>query len=236
MTHSTDRRRVLKLAAAAGGALALGHTGTAGAAAAAPGPVVTRPEVRTLTTQQWREFAAAVHQLHSGDTTTNLYDRMVATHSNNASRAHGVPAFLPWHRVYLSRFEKSLQKINPSVVLPYWDWSRDAQAPENSPVLSSSYFGGPGRKPDGAVVDGAFANWRCTVPNPHALRRTTDAHIPAFYGPEIIEDMVARATSYDQLRRNLEAPQPPGLLPERQGPGGARHAHIRSDARVAAAS
>ncbi|MFD3749030.1 tyrosinase family protein [Streptomyces cyaneofuscatus] len=204
MTRSTDRRGVLKMAAAAGGVLALGLTVPA-RAAAAPGPVVTRPEVRTLTGQQWRDFVAAVHQLHSGNTTPNPYDRLVAVHYSNAPRAHGRPEFLPWHRVYLSRFEKSLQQINPSVVLPYWDWSRDAQAPERSPVLSSSYFGGLGRKSDGVVVDGAFGNWRCAVPSNHLLRRTTEAEIPAFGSAEVLDVIVSRPTSYDQLRRNLES-------------------------------
>ncbi|MFI6586089.1 tyrosinase family protein [Embleya sp. NPDC050493] len=204
-----NRRRVLKLgaAAAAGTGLALGAA-PAGAAA----PVVTRPEVRTLTTQQWQDFVAAVHQLHSGD---DPYTAMVGTHYNHQSAGHGVPAFLPWHRVDLSRLAKRLREIDPSVVLPYWDWSRDSQAPERSPVLGPSYFGGVGRQPDGAVVDGAFPNWQCTIPNRHLLRRTTGPRIASFHSPESLERILTNSNSYDYLRRHLEG-----------APHGAVHTHI----------
>lgn len=36
---------------------------------------------------------------------------------------HHHPLFLPWHRAYLYFFELSLQRINPAVTLPWWDWS-----------------------------------------------------------------------------------------------------------------
>lgn len=36
---------------------------------------------------------------------------------------HDNPLFLPWHRFYISAFEKALQAINPAVSLPYWDWT-----------------------------------------------------------------------------------------------------------------
>ncbi|HEX8050008.1 MAG TPA: tyrosinase family protein [Solirubrobacterales bacterium] len=36
---------------------------------------------------------------------------------------HFDPLFLPWHRAYLYFFELSLQRIDPEVTLPWWDWS-----------------------------------------------------------------------------------------------------------------
>lgn len=36
---------------------------------------------------------------------------------------HHNPLFLPWHRAYLYFFELSLQRIDPGVTLPWWDWS-----------------------------------------------------------------------------------------------------------------
>ncbi|WP_172828246.1 tyrosinase family protein [Paenibacillus polymyxa] len=36
---------------------------------------------------------------------------------------HGESIFLPWHRVYIRLFEQALQSIDPSVSLPFWDWT-----------------------------------------------------------------------------------------------------------------
>jgi tyrosinase len=38
------------------------------------------------------------------------------------SQAHGQPAFLPWHRAYLYRFELALRTTGHDVMLPWWDW------------------------------------------------------------------------------------------------------------------
>lgn len=35
--------------------------------------------------------------------------------------AHGIPEFPAWHRVYLSKYEKALQSIDPEVTLPFWN-------------------------------------------------------------------------------------------------------------------
>ena len=44
-----------------------------------------------------------------------------------ADAAHQNSAFLPWHREYLRRFEQALQSVDPTVTLPYWDWT-DSEA------------------------------------------------------------------------------------------------------------
>ncbi len=57
------------------------------------------------------------------------YDDFVQQHKsafeNSETPAHNGPGFLPWHREFLLRFEIALQKINPAVSLPYWDWTVD---------------------------------------------------------------------------------------------------------------
>ncbi len=52
---------------------------------------------------------------------------------------HSQPAFLPWHRALLLHLERELQKIDPSVALPYWNWDR--QSPN---VFVSGFMGAPG--------------------------------------------------------------------------------------------
>ncbi|KAK3083189.1 hypothetical protein FSP39_016368 [Pinctada imbricata] len=55
------------------------------------------------------------------------YDEIAAYHSAAiASSAHGGPAFLPWHRVYLLILENALRRIDPSVTIPYWNSNLDA--------------------------------------------------------------------------------------------------------------
>lgn len=49
---------------------------------------------------------------------------------HQSSHVHGCPAFLPWHRDLLNRFEAVLRSIHPELSLHYWDWNLD---PSNMP-------------------------------------------------------------------------------------------------------
>ncbi len=84
----------------------------------------------------------------------STYDRYVVWHQRAANQqspwngdspaqptgrnaAHRGPAFLPWHREYLRRFELDLQRVsgNPDLGLPYWDWEIDGQQPADQQPL-----------------------------------------------------------------------------------------------------
>ena len=60
---------------------------------------------------------------------------MVAYHADMTHMMHagmeeaGVQRFLPWHRAYLFELEQALQVENPSVTIPYWDWTVDKEIP-----------------------------------------------------------------------------------------------------------
>ena len=69
----------------------------------------------------------------------SIYDFFVAWHhqsmmlftpptQRDRNAAHSGPAFLPWHRYYLMRFEGYLRTAvgDPEFRLPYWDWAADA--------------------------------------------------------------------------------------------------------------
>ncbi|GMT21780.1 hypothetical protein PFISCL1PPCAC_13077, partial [Pristionchus fissidentatus] len=78
-----------------------------------------RKEYRMMSNAERNRFHAAMWTLkNNGD-----YDRMAHIHANvnQAPSAHSGPAFLPWHREYIKRFEILLRLVDPSVALPYWD-------------------------------------------------------------------------------------------------------------------
>jgi tyrosinase len=75
--------------------------------------------------------------------------------------AHRGPAFLPFHRDYILCFERDLQAIDPTITLPYWDWTADANLadPATAPIWSEDFMGGTG-SPDNdfEVKNGPFAH------------------------------------------------------------------------------
>ncbi|MFI2291919.1 tyrosinase family protein [Streptomyces niveus] len=124
-----------------------------------------RKNQRNLTSAEKKRFVSTVLQLKR----QGGYDEFVRQHvqyyradGDDGPRAgHMAPSFLPWHRKYLLEFERALQRIDPKVTVPYWDWTTD-----NTPAASlwsEDFLGGDGRSSDGQVTTGAFAyaagNW-----------------------------------------------------------------------------
>ncbi len=73
--------------------------------------------------------------------------------------AHSGPAFFPWHREMILRYEQDLAKImgEPAFALPYWDWAADAAlAPGASALWQPDLMGGDGAGPSNEVATGPF--------------------------------------------------------------------------------
>lgn len=122
----------------------------------------TRKDLTTLTNDEKSAFVNALIELKK----SGIYDRYVKEHDDSMANfttvseeiphpgirnsAHRGPAFLPWHREFLRRFELDLQRIDSTVGLPYWNWAADAELenPELAPIWSDEFMGG-----DGVVVD-----------------------------------------------------------------------------------
>lgn len=99
--------------------------------------------------------------------------------------AHGGPAFFSWHRVLLLQFENDLQAASqdPSVTIPYWDWTDPASWP-----FTNDFLGGNGTGRHKQVQTGPFAfkapaHWTLIVKDqpgdPDFLQRQFGADITA---------------------------------------------------------
>jgi tyrosinase len=160
-----------------------------------------RKNQATLSTTEKSNFVAAVLELKR----IGKYDQYVQDHMNFMQAAHRGPAFFPWHREFLRRFELDLQAIDSSVTLPYWDWTVD-----NSPTSSiwdPIFMGGNGRLSDGQVMTGPFAfntgNWPLNFESFPAfgfLRRRFGVSASTLPSPADLNDPVTGAlniTPYD---------------------------------------
>lgn len=152
------------------------------------GNMGTRQNQKSLTVQQQKAFVTAVIALkskpsilHPGDASRGRYDDFVEVHlnammvmmNNQQSWGHQAAAFGPWHRVLLQQFELELQKIDPSVDIPYWDWTKA----DVGPLWSNDFLGGDGDAHAKAkVTTGRFAFDRGEWP----IRVKDDAHDPDF--------------------------------------------------------
>ncbi|KAJ9061204.1 hypothetical protein DSO57_1022882 [Entomophthora muscae] len=143
--------------------------------AAAQCPV--RREFRELSQQEQQSYFDAVRRLHQKPRAyrggKTMFEYFTRVHMEITEIIHGTALFLPWHRQFTYMYEQELRKINPRVVLPYWDWSLDSDAPHQSPVLQA--MGGNGDPSQGyCVTKGPFAKCQLSHPQPHCLRRSFD--------------------------------------------------------------
>lgn len=143
-----------------------------------------RKSVTALTPSEKTAFVEAVNVLQStypDNSPFSLYEQFVlqhiltmgfrqslgATGPARGNPAHSYPAFLPWHRQFLLDFEQALQAVDPSVTIPYWDWTDPAAL---NVMLQDDFLGSPGTGTTvempagsfegGAVKTGPFATWQ----------------------------------------------------------------------------
>ena len=124
-----------------------------------------RKNQATLTHAERQAFVNAViklkNEVPSQMGLTNRYDDYVQVHLNAmmaaSGWAHQLPAFLPWHREFLRHFELDLQAIDPTVTIPYWDWTVDQNPALPTSPFTDDFMGGNGSGADHKVTTGAFA-------------------------------------------------------------------------------
>lgn len=127
-----------------------------------------RKNAANLSGDEWTRYCKAIvalkHTKPAGSD-VNIYDQFVALHrcvwglrfagstgpAAGVDGAHNGPAFLPWHREYLRRYEEALAAIDASVTLPYWNWGlgedgetdilfQDAHMGPRGGIVNTGYF------------------------------------------------------------------------------------------------
>lgn len=116
----------------------------------APAPIV-RKSAATLTAAEQKVFKSAITKAIADGT----YARLVAIHADMTHDMHtmsgmhgsaGTMRFLPWHRVFLVKFEQSMRAFEPDFFLPHWRWMGQKDIPT---WLKSFKPGGVKRDPGG---------------------------------------------------------------------------------------
>lgn len=121
-----------------------------------------RKNLTRLTLAERAAFINAVQTLKAN----GEYDKYVTMHRGGMGHGHGGPAFFPWHREYLRRFEDELQAVDSSVYLPYWDWTVENldSSGTQSLIWRDDFMGGPGDPSNGFRITGPFSGstWNLT--------------------------------------------------------------------------
>jgi tyrosinase len=197
---------------------------------AAPGTEYVRKNQANLTEQEKTNFVNALKTLkttYRPGSTLDVYDEFVQEHfeSFSSGQAHGGPAFLVWHREFLLEFEHELQTVNPTVTIPYWDFTVD-NSPTSS-IWADDFMGGDGDPNDNYIVKtGPFrqGEWTLAVDGPD-LRRSFGVLVPTLPTPA---DVQAALQPYlydvfpfdtgspinDSFRNNIEGFNHPTAEPE----------------------
>ena len=180
-----------------------------------------RKSAKDLSKHEVAEFLAALKKLKDENitapdgTTISHYDVFGAIHLGvtyktkngkplgmlERNGGHGNAAFLSWHREFILRIEKELQRVskNPSLSIPYWDWT-DADTTLNK-IFVDDFMGPDGTGTDVSVPmlgtigktikSGHFAksNGWTVDPRVHLYR----AHNDHYLGEELCRQLSAKA-------------------------------------------
>ena len=106
-----------------------------------PYMVRIRKDAESLTDTERDRFLSALALLNNQG--IGAFAGFHAMHvSDTNDEAHGLDAFLPWHRAYLLDLERELQAIDPAVTLPYWRFDRPAPR-----LFHADFIGAPAAPP-----------------------------------------------------------------------------------------
>ena len=163
-----------------------------------------RKEVRELTSEEWDRFAGAVNEFRlSGrwEKIANLHTDPKVWQVAHSDESGLQAAFLPWHRVFLRRMEGELQRIDPKVTMPYWNWALDSEDPAGSPVLSPDFFGGSGDPETSfCVTEGSFSD----LSNETCVKRLIPRDSGGFLTLSNLKEVLVENPDYGRFVNTME--------------------------------
>ncbi|KAJ2296111.1 hypothetical protein IWW55_005215 [Coemansia sp. RSA 2706] len=167
--------------------------------------VVTRKEVRDLSSSEWKIVSDTIARMQE----LGWFTYFASLHEIYFPVVHGQSQFLPFHRRLIRHFEMVGQRINPEFALPYWNEFPDYRNPAKSKVLTDRLLGGNGQGGDKCVMDGVQANWTMHYPSDHCLRRDFDRGdaIQAWHSTEFIQSVIQRSDTMAVFRESIENSQ-----------------------------
>jgi hypothetical protein len=165
---------------------------------------------------------AAPSRLPAPHAQANRYDDYVYIHQQSMAGhatsdpgphpGHKGPAFFPWHRELLRQLELDLRAVagDPTLCLPYWDWSRDQQPSDPGYPFIDDFLGGNGVGSNHEVATGVFAHangWTQTLGAGAALQRDLGAGVASLPSTAAVTGALA-VSSYDASPWNWDAAGP----------------------------
>jgi len=156
-----------------------------------------------MSKRDWDRFQSAFLSLQTrpspmGQNRTE-WDWWTQLHVDNMAFAHGSAMFFPFHRAYVAALEQRLQKIEPSIAFPFWDWSHDWEDPLASPIFSPAYG------LDVRLESQGDCRYPRAVFRPHCLLRDYNpSNFTRYYSPQSVAAVIAGEEDYDAFRELIE--------------------------------
>lgn len=147
-----------------------------------------RKEIRSLSKAEWKKYKDAFNLFKDKGYLADISK----IHLEVDAYAHRNGRFLPWHRMLLLHVESILQMLtkDPTLGIPYWDWTLDADDPGKSIIFDEEHWG---------ISECYLVNY----PTPHCLERITK-DIEPFYNKKNMERLMSLKVNYDKYRDVLE--------------------------------
>lgn len=115
---------------------------------------------------------------------------------------HGSPGFLTWHRAYMKAFEKALQCVNSSVMLPFWDWSTSATTGVPDACSEPTYVNRSGDTVPNPLFSGPIPS----AAGGGTTSRRSDIDSTSFAGAAVAAQSALGATPFSSFQNGVSGP------------------------------